>query len=664
MLFQKLRTAQVKDCFVSVAGDIVTVGTGKLSRSFDIAAGAFLEVTDRVSGRIYSSVTPVTVPVLDPAASACTLTSAAETNCGAGTEHLSVTLTYTSGDRSLDIRFELFPGLPFIVTKMTLETGGGAFEPVIDKSTHPAHTDFERSQILDAVSFGGRHREMTAYSLYDCSDERDQPVRRQTSSLYFRGRHDEWGNIFHITDLIDRQELLLVKNSPVCQSHLAHNTPDLRIEGDMFYICGGGIDYRSLPAGRLLLYHSTVGIGTGLMRSFRDLARAVNPGCGTLFAMENTWGDRSCDKKLCDAFIRREIDAAEKIGVDIVQIDDGWAKGTVDTQGGFETHIWQGYYTAAPDFWAVSEKKFPNGFGELSGYAKAHGVALGLWFSPDSENEFVHWEDDVGTLYGFYEKYGISWFKLDGITMHTKAAERRMALLLSELDRRSGGRIQVQLDVTSGRRFGFLYQRGYGTLFVENRYTDWANYYPHATLRNLWALSEILPARAFQFEFLNHRRNPENYGDDPLAPANYSIDYLFAVTMMANPLVWMELSELDSRDIPALSRIVGVWRQHRDALYHADVTPIGEKPTGFSFTGFYADCGRTGGYALLFRELTKAAAYTYSIPQLAEKSYDITVLDAPKHAVLSAAADGITAVFDESRSYVFARISCRPPHGQ
>lgn len=560
---------------------------------------------------------------------------------------------------SLDIKFELFPGLPFIITKMTLETEGGTFEPVIDKSDYPAHTDFERSQILDAISFEGSHKEMTAYSLYDCSDRRDQPVRKQISSLNYRGNHDEWGNIFHITNLLDKQELLLVKNSPVCQSHLAHIVPDLRIESSMFYICGGGIDYRDLPAGKLMLYHSTIGVGTDLMRGYRDLTRAANLGYGTLFAMENTWGDRNSDKKLCDTFIKREIDAAEKIGVDIVQIDDGWAKGTVDTEGGFEAHIWQGYYTANANYWSVSEKKFPNGFGDLSNYAKAHGVSLGLWFSPDSENEFIHWEDDVNTLYNFYEKYGISYFKLDGVMMHTKAAERHMASLLSELNRRSGSGIKTQLDVTAGKRFGFLYQRTYGTLFVENRYTDSGNYYPHATLRNVWTLSEILPTRSFQFEFLNNRRNPANYGEDPLAPANYSIDYLFAITMMTNPLAWMELSELDERDIPILSRIVGVWRQHKDALYHADVTPIGEKPTGFSFTGFYADCGETGGYALLFRELTEDGTYTYSVPQLAAKTYDIEVLDAPNGVVLSVAADGIKAVFNENRSYVFARLISR-----
>jgi len=659
MLKQNIQITQLKDCFITCADNIVTVGNAAISRSFDIGNGAFLEVTNKKSGHIHSSKTPIRLPILDLTTAACELSSCIETNSGASEEYLCVGLTYRSGERELTIHFEIFPESPFITTKMTITSEGGNFEPIIDKSTYPAYTDFELSQILDVINFEGTHREMTRYTLYDCSDYRDQPVRKQTSSLYYRGKHDEWGNIFHITNLLNDEELLLIKNSPVCQSHLEHIVPDLRIEGGMFYLCGGGVDYRNLPAGKLLLYHTTIGVGTDLMRAHRNLVRKINLGYGTLFAMENTWGDRNCDKKLCDTFIQQEIDAAKKIGVDIVQIDDGWAKGTVDTEDGFEKHIWLGYYSANPNFWAISEKKFPNGFGALSDYAKENGVELGLWFSPDSENDFEHWKDDVETLYNFYTKYNIRYFKLDGLMMHTKAAEQHVISMLTELGRRSESDIMLQMDVTAGKRFGFLYQRTFGTLFVENRYTDWTNYYPHATLRNLWTLSEILPTRSFQFEFLNNRRNTANYGNDPLAPAAYSIDYLFAITMMSNPLVWMELSELNEEDIPVLSRIVGVWRQHRDALYHADITPIGTKPDGFSFTGFYADCGEEGGYVLVFRELAKQGQYTFFIPQLAGKEYEIDLLDAPKSVTLSACADGICAEFDETLSYAFAKITVK-----
>ena len=96
------------------------------------------------------------------------------------------------------------------------------------------------------------------------------------------------------------------------------------------------------------------------------------------------------------------------------------------------------------------------------------------------------------------------------------------------------------LDVTAGRRGGYHYFNEYGNLFLENRYTDWQNYYPYTTLRNLWMLSKYIPSQKLQIEFLNKWRNTEKYTGDPFGPANYSFEYLFAITMAAQPLAWFE----------------------------------------------------------------------------------------------------------------------------
>ncbi len=650
-----LQVTHLSDCFLSLEEDILTIGNACISRDFDVKNGTFLSLTDRVSGREYPDATRIENPVISLTDAAFSITSAIENNFGTSEDFLSVSLTYATGEASLTILFSIFPGLPFIQTGMTLTTRGGNFVPSIQPPQYLSETPFDKSQILDSVTFGGKHRRMTAYSLYDFSDHRSQPVRTCTFSLYHAGKHDEWGQVFHVTNPLDGVELLLVKNAPVCQSHLAQVVPDLRVEGDHFYLCGAGVDYRELPAGELPLYSSTIGVGKNLMKAHRDLLRAINRGKGPLFTMENTWGDRSGDTKLCDAFIQKEIDAARLIGFDFVQIDDGWSKGTVDTKSGFLNHVWEGYYTADPEYWSISKKKFPDGFRQVCNYGKEMGVEVGLWFSPDSEDEFANWQRDADTLFDFYTKYGIRYFKLDGIHLDTKKAEGRMKALLDELTRRSKGNMMFQMDVTAGRRFGFLYHRQHGTLFVENRYTDFVNYYPHATLRNLWLLATLLPTRQLQFEFLNNRRNPEKYGDDPLAPIHYDMDYLFATVMMSNPLVWMELSELDPRDIPPLRRIVSVWRAHRDALYKADISPIGEEPSGFGFTGFFADGGESA-YALLFREMAETNSFTFAIPALSGKDYTIEVLDATGSSTVFPAQNGLQATFPRERSYLFAKI--------
>ena len=113
----------------------------------------------------------------------------------------------------------------------------------------------------------------------------------------------------------------------------------------------------------------------------------------------------------------------------------------------------------------------------------------------------------------------------------------------------------LQQDITAEQRMGYLAAREYGTLFVENRYTDFGNYYPHRTLRNLWMLARYVPAQRMLFELLNPARNTERYRADPLAPGRYTADYLFASVMAAQPLLWMELSGLGRQDAARLQPV-------------------------------------------------------------------------------------------------------------
>ena len=161
------------------------------------------------------------------------------------------------------------------------------------------------------------------------------------------------------------------------------------------------------------------------------------------------------------------------------------------------------------------------------------------------------------------------------------------------------------MDITAGRRLGYLPYRELGDLFVENRYTDWGNYLPHATLRNLWQLARYFPTERMQFEVLNLRRNADKY-TDILGPANYDIDYAFASVMPAKPLIWMEMTGLCEEDTARLQRIAAVFKEYRDDFVDAD--PNGECPTGFSLTGFRI-AGKQNDYLLLLRENTEKGTY-------------------------------------------------------
>lgn len=129
-------------------------------------------------------------------------------------------------------------------------------------------------------------------------------------------------------------------------------------------------------------------------------------------------------------------------------------------------------------------------------------------------------------------------------------------------------------------------------------------------------LSGVIPARAMQFEVLNPRRHPEQYGNDPFAPGGYEMDFLFASVMVSNPLLWCELSRLNPEDAAALQRIIDAWRPHCAALFAADVCPVGEEPSGRSCTVFWASCASDHGYFVLLREKNDCETAVYRVPAL------------------------------------------------
>ena len=159
---------------------------------------------------------------------------------------------------------------------------------------------------------------------------------------------------------------------------------------------------------------------------------------------------------------------------------------------------------------------------------------------------------------------------------------------------------------------GYFREIEHGILFLENRYTDWGNYYPHRTLRNIWQLARWIPAQRFHVEFLNPSRNTDKYAGDPFAPNQYPISYLYAITMPGHPLAWMEVQHLLPQNIRALEEIANWHRDHHRFLLSADIQPIGEVPCGRSWTGFlfHFPDGKKG--VLVFREQTSREKFAFS----------------------------------------------------
>ena len=116
-------------------------------------------------------------------------------------------------------------------------------------------------------------------------------------------------------------------------------------------------------------------------------------------------------------------------------------------------------------------------------------------FNPSIQNDFADWQKDAQALISLYREYGIKVFKIDGLTIPSKEAETNLHRLFNKVLEETDEEVIFNLDATASRRGGYHMFNEYGNFFLENRYTDWQNYYPYWTLRNLWMLSKYVPDR-------------------------------------------------------------------------------------------------------------------------------------------------------------------------
>ena len=624
-----------KDCYASWTENTIVIGNKRIERRFQWCAQGLVctATVDKASAKEWRGDEP---PAVTPDVA---IEGAVSNNGGLSAKHLLVTATERQGGGVIETKLGVYPQLPFVVlerrckglhpssSQRVAEKGGTGNENAVVKDVIEAAT-LDR---IDNVPLNVRHLTLKAFKLFDRTDLNDCLVTEEKMHLYPGCSFSMRGNVFLFDNYMENKGLLVVKDSPTHLYQLLENDDSLRVKGTRNAdIVGAGLHGDIDADDWCQLYGTTVGVGDTdeLLVEYRQLYRAqyLAPSFKEPFIMSNTWGDRSQDSRVCEEFMLKEIEAGAKLGVDIIQIDDGWQKGVTINSKARKSSIWEGFYAADPNFWTVHPERFPHGLKPLVKKAAAHGIRFGLWFAPDSSHEFANWRRDVETVLNLHRMYGISSFKLDSVNLLSKKAETNYLNFLTAVERESNNHIALNLDCTAQNRQGYVMWKQFGTLFVENRYTDWCNYFPHNTLKNLWMLSQFIPPRKFQFELLNNSRNDEKYGDDPLRPATYDITYEFASVMVANPLVWMEMSNLTDKQITSLQKLVSVYRDVRKDFFNAEIYPIGEQPDGCSYTGFQIVVDDKTGYLLLFKEYGTIGKHMYCLHNPLPKKPRVTLL--------------------------------------
>lgn len=545
-----------------------------------------------------------------------------------GTEetHLLVRVLLKYRGGQIEWEHRLWPDMPLILTALayrrTQEQGTAVSpEAFFDDGRRHLYPVDDR---LDFFGLKPFHLRFKSAAFFDRTDHHDNLVVERSGLTYPKENIRLQGNYLHLSDRIVRAGLLVLKLGPSPVGHLHYSGFDFSLSGRCLAVVGSGIRPDELvPGATVQAYSFAVAVTDGSDREGESLCKRlqrkrwpVRPE-RDFSVLENTWGDRDSGKQLSEKMMIGEIRAVARAGLSHSQIDAGWHRGSFAQLAVESSRNRRGPYDLDPDFWRIDETKFPRGFEPIVDLAREKNVRLGLWFCPDVSDEYAGWQRDAATIVGFWRRYGFDNIKIDGVHITSKRAEANFLRLLAEVDRQSGGAICINLDLTAGQRTGFFHGNDrVGTIFLENRYTKSRSYFPYRTLRNLWQLSRYLPTYRFQVEFLNPERNADLYGEDPLAPAAHGIEYCFAVTMMANPLCWMETSLLSREQIVRLKRAVCRYRQHQKEMLCGTVYPIGEEPDGMSWTGFQSVTAPGRGYLLVFREWTDRRTGRFRLNEL------------------------------------------------
>lgn len=625
--YSRVRTlSELNSCKASLTGNVLTLENDHLSRSYNWNNGDLIstQLTDKKTRHTW---------LLNGTKPDCILPGSGKAESGKLTveevaatpiapAYLKAQVDVKFGNLFVRRVFRIYPNSPAIACDFYLKGSIAAkwatanlnvgdlrniekIEALTDGKANPT--------IMETLSLPGKHWRLNAVEFFDVTDRRNNLVQEYQQLLY-NGESRLKGNLLFVDEVLTDRGIFILKETPTAEAQLAYPGFDFLGHWGSVQAAGIGIQPQDIRKDDWVrCYGFVTGVTAGgelgklqALRSYQQNLRTHLPERDDMVLL-NTWGDRSQDKKIGIDFSLNEIRAAHRLGITHFQLDDGWQTGrsaaSALTKGSFEG-IWK-----RRDYWEPDVTKFPDGLSPLVALGKKLDIEVCVWFNPSQDSSYVHWKDDAGALISLYQKYGIRTFKIDGVQVLDKQSDINIRKMLDSVMKVTNNQAVFNLDVTAGKRYGYHYFNEYGNIFLENRYTDFGSYYPYWTLRNLWMLSKYVPAQNLQIEFLNNFRNTDKYAkDDLLAPSTVSFEYEFALTMMAQPLAWMEASGLPEKAF-SITPVIKKYVALQTKVHAGQIFPIGEEPSGSSWTGFQSVQGNQG-YLLVIRERNGQTKHT------------------------------------------------------
>lgn len=475
------------ECYARLDGDTLRMGNDRIERVFLWNDGNLktVTITDKASGRAW----PIPNPVPDFAvnrseASGARLDARLVPSDGIRPEHLEATVGFDLGSLSVRRVYRIYDGVAAIAVDTYLR-GRLDGSPAAADAAAADRGNIESKEamkvkpvtaVLDRVNPGGNHWHGRAVEFRDISDWNNNLVDERDFISYRKTNYR--GNVLLLSDGLRPGGFVLLKEAPCSGVQLAYKNADFIADFGSFAVTGLGLESKDVTPDRwtraygsvLCTYDGSETEALKALRGYQKQTRILDPSRDEMVMM-NTWGDRSQDAKVNEAFCLAELDRASRLGISLFQIDDGWQVGkspnSAVAKGSFRDMHRNG------DYWKPDPKKYPRGLRPVVEHGRRLGIEVGLWYNPSIQDDFADWQKDADNIIGLYRDYGIRMFKIDGLTVTSKLGEENLRRLFDRVLEATDNAVMFNLDATASRRCGYHYFNEYGNVFLENRYTDW-----------------------------------------------------------------------------------------------------------------------------------------------------------------------------------------------
>ncbi len=434
--------------------------------------------------------------------------------------------------------------------------------------------------------------------------------------------------------------VIAVKESPKCVNQQAHYTGAFYANPRGLAVTGWGLTPSEIVPERFRECWATWSIvyqggDDGLQLALKqfDAARYPVNVKRDAFILSNTWGPANPGgaQFTAEDFVLKEIPLLADLGIDVLQIDDGWQK----AGGG----------PGASGFLP----KYRDGWKNIKGAADQAGVRLGLWVAIRNAN--------LADLKKNLDELGFITWKVDFDHLASRSDYEARIAKYREIMKYSPNTQFTLCPEYDDPRYGWYFAKEYGSIYFQNIQEGRPAHLtlvPFQVLRQHWLMAKYFPANKLQVMLQNPKRTRKDLSD----ASQHSHGYCFAMGLPFVPEFFQSAQFLDAEGRMELKALIATYKAHRDEIFTSLTFPVGDMPDNASWSGFQmVSPGGKSGHLILFRELHNAEAKrTIQLKFLAGKDIEIEDLrNGGKRAVRVGSDGGAEFGINQLADYAFLR---------